>query len=643
MATVLARFGFPPGNIHKLVDAAATRQAILSGLDHLLHVAGEDGVLFVHFSGWGLRVPRGPSTPGKTITPWLSRTRDAYSTMKSRSLPGKYPGDRTAPSDEPLGDLVSALVPHDWDPDSVPAITYDELRDWVARAAGHNLVLVLDAPYAGKLVEGPTAIAGGHVFMAASRSDEICLEFQTAPGVYQGAFTYHLAQALLEAEPGATYRDIFFRVNTQLAARFPGQHPQFGGDANAPVFTAGQPASSRLITVKSRARERVVLGAGAAHGATVRSLWAIYAAGGPDITSRTPKLGLVEITGVQTTQAEAQILSESGYEVIQPGAIAVEEAHFFGDMRLAVRVEAPQDYAAQRDGLMRLLTGTELIELIDVDAASETADVTVHLLPPRAAATEDDPVPQLDELTEPTWAAVDRTSDLIMGPITAMSSAAVYEIRDRLESYARARNVVGLRNPNLNSLLAGKVHLEIMRLLPDGQWGRAEAERSDGMPVFQVGDRIALDITNDHSEPVYVGVFDFSLTSNVSMLYPAQGPTEQIGPGQSVQVGMRPGEELVLYLPDDFRGRRGADDPIAASGIETLKLFATVYPTDLGNLLLQEGGRGLIKSRGESTALWQLLDLALTGVGARELRPVQLPPDQEWTTLERAYVLQSGG
>ena len=614
MASVLPRFGFLPGNIHKLVDGRATRRAILEGLDHLVNV---DEVVFVHFSGWGLRVPRGGSGTNRIIAPWDQTSRDSYSMQKSWPPLSKSSRSRTASGGESLGNLVSALVPYDWDGRSETAITYDEIRAWSEHVSARKLVLVFDAPYAGGLVEGDEAIPSDHVFMGASRFDETCYEFQAASGVYQGALTYYLAQALMEAGPDTIYRDIFYRISAQVSARIPYQHPQFQGDADAPLFATGSPASERLITVKSRQRDRVTLNVGA-HGATVRSQWAIYPADMPDITSRTTKLGRVEISAVRATEAEARVLSEAGYEIIKQGAIAVEEAHFFGEMRLTVRIETPPKHRSERDYLAKLLMSSELLELVEGKTAPDAA-IIVHLLLPREMAAEDDPVPQLEELAEPTWAAVDRSSALVMPPISAAGSGAVYEVRDRLESRSRYRNVLGLRNPNPNSSLAGKVHFTIMQQQSGGQWTRAEVDRQAGMPVFSEEDHIGLEIVNDHSEPVYVGVLDFGVTTSLAMLYPLQGPTAEVLPGESVSVGMDPATEIGVYLPDDFLSAGGPDDQGAIAGTETLKLFATVYPTDLGRLLLQEGGRGLYTSRGEGAPLWQLLDMALTGVGSREL------------------------
>lgn len=640
MASVLPRFGFPPDRIHRLVDAAATRQAVMAKLEDLSHVSAPQETVFVHFSGWGLRIPKGVSGSEGIISPWTTLAKSAYLTQQNWMARSKYSSSKGVPGGDSLDQMMSALVPHDWDGTPNAAITYDALLTWTLQIPDRNVVLVIDAPYAGGLVAESQSLPSGHIFIGASRYDEICSEFQAASGVYQGALTYYLAQALIEAAPGATYRDIFYRVSANVSARSANQHPQLQGSADLPLFATGQPASTRLTTVKSREGYRVTLGVGAAQGATVKSQWAIYPEAAADAGAQKMKIGLAEITAVRAAEADARILSESGHLIIQPGATATEEAHFYGEMRLAVCIKVPpDDYGFFRDGLARLLVGSELVTLIESEADPGAADVIVHLLPPRNSAAETDPVPQVDQVDELIWAAVDRFGALIMPPVAAAGSSTVYEVRDRLENLSRYRNVLGLRNPNLGSPLAGKVHFAILRRRDD-EWMPAEADRHDGLPVFHEGERIALEIKNDHSESIYVGVLDFGLTASVSMLYPSDGPTEEIRPGQSLHLGTQSWDGIELYLPDGFSGAGESEEQDEIGGVETLKLFATAYQTDLGRLMLQEGGRGIYNSRGEGTALWQLLDMALTGVGSRELKPVQLPPEQEWTTVERAFVLR---
>lgn len=640
MASILPRFGFPPDRIQRLVNDAATRQAIMKKLYELSHAAAPQESVFVHFSGWGLRIPRGATDSEGIIAPWSSFAKGAYATRQSWMAPGKYPRSKTALGDDALEQMVSALVPHDWDGTPGATIMYDQLLTWMAQIPDRNVVIVIDAPYAGGLATGNEAIPDDHVFIGACRYDEICFEVRAASGVYQGAVTYFLAQALTEAGEKATYRDVFYRVSAGVVALFPYQHPQLQGNADAPLFATGKAASTRLITVKSREGDRVTLSVGAAQGATVRSQWAIYPKTVPDADLPKSKIGWAEIMAVRATEADARILSESSSPIIQQGAIAVEEAHFYGEMRLAVHIEAPLDFGFMRDNLAKLLLGSELVTLTESNAEPSALDVIVHLLSPRSSAAETDPVPQLEQVEDLTWAAIaPRSGDLIMPPVAAAGSSSVYEVRDRLENLSRYRNVLGLRNPNLDSPLAGKVHFTIL-WQRDGEWMPAEADRQDGLPVFHEGERIALEIRNEHSKAIYVGVLDFGLSIGMSMLYPSDGPTEKILPGKSLKLGMRPGEEIVLYLPEGFISAGESEEQDEIGGIETLKLFATAYQTDLGRLMLQEGGRGIYSSQGEGTALWQLLDMALTGVGSRELKPVQLPPEQEWTTVDRAFMLQ---
>jgi hypothetical protein len=109
-----------------------------------------------------------------------------------------------------------------------------------------------------------------------------------------------------------------------------------------------------------------------------------------------------------------------------------------------------------------------------------------------------------------------------------------------------------------------------------------------------------------------------------------------------VEVGVREGDELELYFPDGFGTTHDPADTSPRSGVETLKLFASTKEVDF-SMLAQEGYRSLGSYRGEGTdsPLGQLLDMALTGQGTRNIRRNKRPPEEEWTTENRTFVLRA--
>ena len=199
---------------------------------------------------------------------------------------------------------------------------------------------------------------------------------------------------------------------------------------------------------------------------------------------------------------------------------------------------------------------------------------------------------------------------------------------------ARYRHALALSNPNPGSLLNGKVEFTLKQQATGDTWKDAEPDDAGGQVVYLEGDRIAAEVVNHYTAPIYVSVFDFGLSGAVSLLYPVAGAAEALAPGRSMQIGVRKGDEIELFLPDNFPYLPDPTDTEVAGGIETFKLFATTGAADFSSLA-QGAVRGIA-----SPPLQQLLGMALTGHGKRDARPNRLSPNEEWTTVARSFFLQ---
>ena len=149
-------------------------------------------------------------------------------------------------------------------------------------------------------------------------------------------------------------------------------------------------------------------------------------------------------------------------------------------------------------------------------------------------------------------------------------------------------------------------------------------------------------IVNHYSAPVYVSVLDFGLSGAVGLLHPIEGASEKLAPGGSIEVGIREGDEVTLYLPDNLAEVPDPEDGEPTGGTETFKLFATTHEADL-SYLTQEGYRAVDTQlvKGSETPLEQLIEMALSGHGTRDTRRYRMPPDEEWTTVTRTFTLRA--
>jgi hypothetical protein len=229
------RAGYPPDHVKLILDAQATRQAMLDGLAWLASVAGSDATAVFYYSGHGGRLDDGPNA-GNYLIPFDTR----IDTLKQT------------------------------------AISSDELTTALRAIHAERLVVLLDACHSGgtgdakaiditskdldpnapvlkggldpRLYDALTQGAGRAIF-ASSRSSEVSY---VLPNASNSLFT----QALLEALNGQARQrgdgllrlfDVVEYVWEEVPKRYPQQHPIFKAqdlDANFPIalYIGGQKA-----------------------------------------------------------------------------------------------------------------------------------------------------------------------------------------------------------------------------------------------------------------------------------------------------------------------------------------------------------------------------------------------------------------
>ncbi|HSW30320.1 MAG TPA: caspase family protein [Longimicrobiales bacterium] len=277
MADVLmARWGFPAGNVRLLLDAEATRAGIEEALTGWLasRVKPGDQALFF-YAGHG------------------SQTIDME-------------GDEEDGLDETLApqDVLATSSDND--------ITDDQLRGWLERIPTDQIVVVFDACHSGTATralstrmrprslprEAPRAVGtrGGGTSpepgllrgsvaleIAAAAPDQVAMDALFAPRggttpYAGGAFTTHLVRQLWRAEAGTAYQDVFRAAFEGMKAERFAQDPQISGSAAQPLFAVGPGEVTPLKTgevAAGQAAGKLVLRAGPAQGVTVGSLYAL--------------------------------------------------------------------------------------------------------------------------------------------------------------------------------------------------------------------------------------------------------------------------------------------------------------------------------------------------------------------------------
>lgn len=634
---------FPKKNIRVLKNERATRKRILAAFDAFAESVGLDDQVVVHFAGHGSqmtdREADEPSGYDSTIMPvdsegWQGDNRDITDDEISLRLV------------EPIAEKTS-FITFIFDCCHSGTITRDDFgvnsRSMPADKRPIEELPPSPIPLekrTGAREAGPSGwmpLAEKYVLISGCRDEELSYEYRPPEGngeITHGALTYFLSREIRQAGSGSTYRDIFERAAANVTGANEKQHPQMEGRADRAIFGVRDLKPMRFVRVTERKGKKVTLGAGAALGLTVGSVYAVYPQGTKNTESGEP-LGGLEVTAVRGVTSDAKINSEADDGAITVDCRAFETVHSYGDLRLRVQVASATGSEDDAAPMRKAVDDSPLLELVGEEEAAAAA-VRVYLLGPRGEPGPDDPVRQLGEVTEPTWAGVKEDGQIVMPPKPV---DAVSDVIRNLETLARYRQALALDNPDPNSKLRGQFELVLLRRTAEGKWTPAKPDAESGQIIYEEGEPIAFRVVSHQdrkkvTDHPFVSLVDFGLAGAVSLIHPAPGAQEKMLPGGFFEVGTQD-DAFELVLPDKFPFDRSPARGGLTAGTETVKLFVTSGGTDFS--FLEQGG--MRSAAATPSPLQMLFETATQGSETREIRrrPVK---QEDWTTVVKPFVLR---
>jgi hypothetical protein len=508
---LVGRFEVPPENIRVLTNEDATRDAILAAIrDHLIAPAGPGDVVILHFSGHGSQ-----------------RLDDS--------------------SDEPDG-WDETIVPHDSRVGTVYDITDDELNALLAQLSARtpNVTVILDSCHSGSgvravklggavrqaprdtrppvrrgaaagrgLLEGPDDVrplGANYVLISGALPNELSNE-----GVFgdrsHGALSYGLVHALENLPPLATYRDLMDRVQAEVTARFPSQHPQLeGAGMDAVVFGVERLSQRPFVLAEPLDGSRVKVAAGEVHGLGPGTSLRVYAPGTKSFADA-PVAARVAVTSAGAFSSEAAI---QGAGSVAPHSRAVLDAvrplGFTAGLILEGDAASPLLQAVRQ----------QLADYDFVRVVTSPADAHLRL---RVAGQE---------------AVLANREGEPLGSVPIATADAAGEIVGRVLHWAKWNGTLAIDNPNPS--------LEVdLRLERVGSAGGVEPAPEE----VPEGTRVRITAANRSSQPLYMVLLDLTSEGAVEPLRPRKGqPPEQVAPGRAISVdptaGLKSGRQRTL-------------------------------------------------------------------------------------------------
>jgi hypothetical protein len=627
-------------HIRILRDEEATREGILNAIQTFLidnpAIQPGDRIL-IHYSGHGSRmrdptgaepsgywetlVPHDSRQPGifdipdKTLSALLDRLVTAKGDNVTVILDSCHSGSGTRAL-AGTGLARTRVIPLD---DRVPPLGLDaglRTTGGGTRAAGPSGWLSSTMPY---------------VLLAACRDQEQANEYRAADSVdqgdWQGALTSFTLDILRQSAAPLSYAELHERLAARVNALYPNQMPQCEGQRQRPLFGSGLIRQDPFITVQRADSDTLTFNAGFIHGLGVGAELDIY----PE-TVRTrdqlPENPLARATVISVAAATAQATFDPPTAVIP------------GNARCVIRREAPagirqtvvlygEDTAAQPllERLREAIQTSSYLELqTDPDRSAALRVVA-------AAGQLDIYNADGERLVEPT----DLTG-------AGKDASAVLHA---LQTIARYRAVLALRNPDPASSLAGKLRVRLRRYQQDAQGDRdvdlpagAESEGGDlalsfTPPADQPDNWYVIEVGNEAPLPIYAHIFCLNPDYSITRIYPNHGQQNAIEPGGVLKVGLRSSGDrpLQIFLPDAPARWDACRDH--------LKVIAITESTDL-QWLIQEGLRvppPQRSARAAGSLLDQLRQAAQAGSLARFGGSASSGPLEDWATVERPFTV----
>jgi hypothetical protein len=330
------------------------------------------------------------------------------------------------------------------------------------------------------------------------------------------------------------------------------------------------------------------------------------------------------VAEVQAVTAIARIVSEAAPGRIAPGARAFEGSHAYGDQRLTASFAVADDADGHVAALRARLEQSALVTLTAGEAA---ASARIYRLEPRTAVSAASPVPQVGALAEPRWAVVGVTGDLLM-PLKRLDEGDA--IARNLERLAKYRHALAIENPDPRSQLRGRFTVRVQRFnLEKKGWDETTPPTDGGQIVLYAGDIVRILVRSAHNAPVYISLYDFGLSGAISQIYPAKGAQEQLRAN-----GVLECQAQRLTFPEPSPESDATSRASAIEGIETVKLFVTMQPTDFSGLEQES-----LRTEQTLSPLAALLTSVFNGRTMRDETPVSLG-EEDWTTASISFVLR---
>ncbi|GEM_PF-6591203 len=632
---LVQKFGFNRDNIRTLFNKDATRQGMLDAMNDIVSVLEEDDIFVFQYSGHGHQC----------------RVKTEFTDEGSGKLNCILPCDDSEPKPDSDDVFFREIREH-------------EINEWLHKIAEKTryTTLIFDACHSGTItrnvIDGdnetrqsrqykarfiPESARNQVVTLDSEASDIVtrsgqavdnkatnwltlsenyvvisgCRDTQKSKETYfyegdarfkHGVMTYCLCEALKNAKPGMTYRDVFEQVSARVVTIVQEQNPQIEGELDREVLGVHDIEPLNFILVDTVSDNTVTLSAGVAQGVSINSEWDIYLPHSKreDASAIVAKIKVTTATGLTATgdiieckapiDVGARAVLRHNGEVAKPLSVNLSE--------LPSSIKPALERDVHQSTLLRAEESRNKSDMIGFSYAS------LQTLPTsfQPAVSQGSNFPVAGFMT--------KEGSLAM-PIQGLNLPNVDEIlMDNLEKIAKYRNLLNLRN-NESEL---DVEFNLYRRLIDDNVELVNGGTSE----FMDSEPMVIEFRNNMPETtVFFNVIWLTANCEVMHFYPPRTSSEELSPGRVVRIGDQL-NKLSASLSKNY---------YADLGMESIKVFFSTAETDF-RFLNQSGLRssGPVQTTGNVIKEFQS---AVTGKAPEKSTTVV----DDWQAVTRSFLL----
>jgi metacaspase-1 len=571
---LVEKFDFKKEDIHELTDEKATLEAITQEFRaHLISPARPGDIIFFHFSGHGQQVKdiHGDELDGldECFVPYDYRIQGVKDMTNNPRL-----------IDDDLGaliaDLMGKMKGSDGKMKGDIVVSIDSCHSGtgvrgLARCRGRDWDEDLDGPLPQRMNDRGlgqgrdgnierNAAQAGYVFFGACRDTQTAKE---DPDLSMGVFSSMLVKALEQARPGTTYQGLYENICSMMRSSGWDQEPQVEGASQKLLFQGKAKAEQPYILVEpGEDAGTVVIAAGALHGMTPGSRFAIYGAGS-DVSCKDNIMAEAQVTEVSLDRSKAKAIVRTGTSDASmfSAARAVEHEHNFeSSLKVYSALEGPWKESLSR--LKIVSSGSQHEKSYDVKISMDSDKNMVKL---------------------------ERKDGSLICEISSAAPSIADEVHDALLSEWRKRFMAGLICNDISigmriARVSVKTSMEdrqkIVEVLGEPS---PLSPGNNGSLDLKEGSWVAFQVRNNSAVPAYITILDIDPAGRLIPFYPnpdridyndiIQGKGNVIpadGKWYSLPPGMEPAFQKQYFCR--------ITPPY---GREHLKLIATSDPVDL--------------------------------------------------------------